>query len=366
MGDPAPQIIKCCFSLLLALVIARPVVGNDQEKLADVVTGWEQNRRLIGDVFLCEFTVDVYCYSDVDTPVLLYTQSGVWARHGEFQRYSLHCKVPPKISADESAPQKLFSETPPRTDGMGGGGPCGEDEHYLQCHDAQLRYLPLLSTANIYEGVKYSRGITTTPVSYGMMGANEYRNLPELIKDTADRDGTKIQVTLAGDSRIDEAFVLSTTRRDVSSGIGWDNIMVWRVDPKSGFLPLEVTSFDTPDVWACKTTVTEVRKIESGAYWPFSVQMVSNPNSVFPRTFQLKTTRLSFDAEEVDSKLALPVPPGTKIYNPDKMRSSFVYEKQEIRPQELTGLLLQCTMTQQRRNGMGREDATNHGLQRRP
>ncbi len=84
MHHSSSQLIKRCIAVLLALLMVRQVEADDQEKLAAVVKGWEQNRLLIGGVFLCEFTVDVYRYSDNDTPILLYTQFGVWARHGDF------------------------------------------------------------------------------------------------------------------------------------------------------------------------------------------------------------------------------------------------------------------------------------------
>jgi hypothetical protein len=312
------------------LLVVQPLVADDRDKLADLVTGWEQNRRLIGDVFFCEFTLDVYDYKDVENPILLYTQSGVWARHGEYERYSLHCRMPPKHSEDESTPQKSFEKRLTRSHGMGGGGPCW-NEHYLQCNNVQLNYSPVLSTANISQRIQTSRGITTTPLSYGVMGANEYRSLPKIIGNAAETDGTQTQVTLLEDSRTDGSIVLTTMRRETSSsGNRWDNIMDWRVDPKSGFLPLEVTVFDSPGVWASKTTVNEVREIKSGAYWPVSVQTITNPKSVFPRMFQLKTTLLSFDAAKVKNKLLLPVHLGTKVVNPENTRSLFVFEKQEI------------------------------------
>ncbi len=95
----------------------------------------------------------------------------------------------------------------------------------------------------------------------------------------------------------------------------------------------------------------EVRQIERGAYWPFAVRTVTNPDSSIPRVFEMKTTRLSFDANEVESKLAIAIVQGTRIYDPDKPQSSYVFREQEIHPRQLNALLLQCATTHNSKYG---------------
>lgn len=314
-----------------ALLGGLPCLGHaeTQDILSVVAIGWEQNRAQIGDTFLCEFEINTMDATEPASPRLLHSRSGIWARQDGNVRFSLSC-------ASEAAPTEKDERA--TTPGIKISG-C-VDTWILQTNDHRLVYAPILKAANIFTRHRDDNGVSTTPLSMGVMGREEKRSLEQVIQNHLDNGEGEIQILESSEPTIN----LRTEVQQISSdGVSWNNLMVWKVAPDSGFLPVEVTVLDDPETWSTKTVVKEVRQLENGGYWPMESVTTANPEtSVIPRVIQISTSRLSFDPEDVARALALPVQKGIRIANPGNMRSSFAYAKVAVRPDQLESLYEQA------------------------
>jgi hypothetical protein len=169
------------------------------------------------------------------------------------------------------------------------------------------------------------------------MGCDQSRSLENLIQRYLEGGDVGIEA-----ERLDDGIVLiKTASKELGdSGREWDDINEWRIDPDSGFLPVQVVGYDTfSDVegaWGVRASVTEVRRLDRGAYWPMVSETLFNPEAQpFPTVNRIITRKLSFDPVEVRAALSMPVSRPVGVSHAENMRSTFTYTGTEIGAEQL-------------------------------
>jgi hypothetical protein len=314
-------------AVALAFFVAPMCRACDEELLLFIAARWQQNRAALGDTFLCEFEINRLDVSDPASPRRAYKRLGVWARLGSYQRFSLECTERPALMPRSKNARILV-------------GPGCIEDYVLHAAQRRLSYCPVLSAANLHSVPSRATGVTTTPLCMGIMGRDQSRSLENLIQRYLEGGDVSIEA-----ERLDDGMVvIKTASKELGdSGREWDDVKEWRIDPASGFLPVQLVAYDTfsdvEDEWRVRASVTEVRRLEGGAYWPMVSEMLINTEAQpFPAMNRIITRKMSFDPVEVRAALSFPVSRLVGVSHAENARSTFTYTGTEIGAEQLEEL----------------------------
>jgi hypothetical protein len=174
----------------------------------------------------------------------------------------------------------------------------------------------------------------------GIMGRDQSRSLENLIQRYLEGGDVSIEA-----ERLDDGMVvIKTASKELGdSGREWDDVKEWRIDPDSGFLPVQLVAYDTfsdvEDEWRVRASVTEVRRLEGGAHWPMVSETLFNPEAhPSPAMNRIITRKMSFDPVEIRAALSFPVSKPVFVSHAENMRSTFTYSGTKIGAEQLEEL----------------------------